>query len=171
MNSWTLLRLNAQNQTRYIEHVHEHVPCVETYFPVYEKKTRPHGKRQPIVVIRPVYPGYIFAKLNMSGKEVHLMINLPVRARFIKLNGENGERMISTIPDRVIQELRRLESMHMLVCEMHKQSPYVPGLKVRVHTPVADIQAIVIALLHGKRVKVDSALGTMSVPVHQVSLV
>ena len=167
MHSWTLLRLNAQNQDRYIGHVQEHIPDVETYFPTYEKITRPHGKRQPIVVIRPVYPGYVFAKLNVDGKEVHLMVSMPIRARFIKLRGEGA---ISTIPDRVIHELRRLESLHLLVREIHRVSPYQPGVKVRVCTPVADIQAIVIALLHGKRIKVDSALGTMSVPIHQVSL-
>jgi transcription antitermination factor NusG len=158
--------LNAQKLDRYIEHVQEHVPDAETYFPTYEKITRPHGRRQPVVVVRPVYPGYVFARLNIDGMDVRLMVSLPVRARFIKF-GEG----ISTIPDRVIQELRRLESLHMLVREVQKVSPFVPGVKVRIHTPVADIQAIVIALLHGKRVKVDSLLGTMSVPVHQVSVV
>ena len=167
MFSWTLLRLNAQRQDRYIEHVHEHTPDVETYFPTYEKLTRPHGKRQPIVVIRPVYPGYLFAKLDTDGKDVHLMISMPIRARFIKLKGDGA---ISTIPERVIHELRRLESLHLLVREIHRVSPYQPGVKVRVCTPIADIQAIVIALLHGKRIMVDSALGTMSVPIHQVSL-
>ena len=167
MNSWTLLRLSAQNQDRYVDHVKEHVPDVETYFPTYEKITRPHGKRQPIVVIRPVYPGYLFARLDLDGKDVHLMVSMPIRARFIKLKGEGA---ISTIPDKVIQELRRLESLHLLVREIHRISPYQPGVKVRVCTPVADISAIVIALTHGKRIKVDSVLGTMSVPVHQVSL-
>ena len=167
MHSWTLLRLNAQNQDRYVSYVREHITDVETYFPTYEKITRPHGKRQPIVVIRPVYPGYLFAKLDTDGKDVHLMISMPIRARFIKLKGDGA---ISTIPERVIHELRRLESLHLLVREIHRVSPYQPGVKVRVCTPIADIQAIVIALLHGKRIKVDSALGTMSVPIHQVSL-
>ena len=167
MHSWTLLRLNAQNQDRYVDYVHEHIADVETYYPTYEKVTRPHGKRQPIVVIRPVYPGYLFAKLDLDGKDVHLMVSMPIRARFIKLKGEGA---ISTIPDRVIYELRRLESLHMLVREVHRVSPYQPGVKVRIHMPIADISAIVIALLHGKRIRVDSALGTMSVPVHQVSL-
>jgi transcription antitermination factor NusG len=168
MDSWTLLRLNPQLQTRYIYHVQEHVPDVETYFPCFEKITRPHGRRQPVVVIRPVYPGYIFAKIDVDGQCIHMMTTLPVRARFIKLKG-NG--LISTIPDRVIHELRRLENLRLLVREIHHISPYQPGVKVRVCTPVADIQAIVIALLHGKRIKVDSTLGVMSVPMHQVNLV
>jgi transcription antitermination factor NusG len=166
MNSWTLLRLNPQLQARYINHVQENIPDVETYYPTYEKKTRPHGKRQPIVVIRPVYPGYVFAKLDIDGLDVHLMISSPVRARFVRFGPG-----ISTIPDRVIHELRRLESLHLLVKEIHRVSPYTPGVKVRIHTPVADISAIVIALLHGKRIRVDSPLGTVTVPVHQVSLV
>lgn len=167
-NSWTLLRLMAQNQDRYIDHVREHIANVEVYFPTYEKVTRPHGKRQPIVVIRPVYPGYVFANLDVDGYDVYHMTRAPIRARFIKLKGD-GE--ISTIPDRVIVELRRLESLHLLVKEIHRVSPYQPGVKVRVCTPVADIQAIVVALLHGKRLRVDSQLGTMNVPIHQVTLV
>jgi transcriptional antiterminator RfaH len=165
MNSWTLLRLNAQKLERYLEHVQEHVPDVETYFPTFEKITRPHGRRQPVVVVRPVYPGYVFANLNVDGRDVRLMVSLPVRARFIKF-GEG----ISTIPDRVIHELRRLESLRMLVREIQKVNPYAPGVKVRIHTPVADIQAIVIAILHGKRIKVDSPLGNVVVPLHQVSV-
>ena len=172
MNSWTLLRLNPQQQDRYIGHVTEHIPDVETYFPIYEKVTRPHGKRQPVVVIRPVYPGYVFAKLNedeeghLSGVEMRLMMSMPVRARFIRFGPG-----ISMIPDRVIHELRRLENLHMLVREVHRVSPYTPGVKIRVCTPVADISAVVIALLHGKRLRVDSQLGTMNVPIHQVTLV
>jgi transcription antitermination factor NusG len=119
-----------------------------------------------MVVVRPVYPGYVFAKLDVDGIGVRLMISCPVRARFIKFG-----QGIETIPDRVITELRRLENLHMLVREVQRVSPYAPGVKVRIHTPVADIQAIVIALLHGKRVRVDSRLGTVTVPVHQVSLV
>jgi transcription antitermination factor NusG len=168
MHSWALLRLNPQLQSRYIDHVAEYAPDVETYYPRYEKMTRPHGKRQPIVVVRPVYPGYIFANLDLDGRCVHLLISLPVKARFIRLEFGGG---ISPIPDRVIQEIRRLESLHMLVREVHRISPYQPGVKVRIHMPIADISAIVIALLHNKRVKVDSALGIMNVPQHQVSLV
>jgi transcription antitermination factor NusG len=166
MDSWTLLRLNAQNQTKYLEQVQEHMPDVETYFPTYEKITRPHGRRQPVVVIRPVYPGYVFAKLDISGSDIRLMISLPVRARFIKFGGN-----VSTIPERVIHELRRLESLHLLVREIQRISPYAPGVKVRIHTPIADIQAIVIALVHGKRIRVDSPLGSVVVPIHQVSLI
>jgi hypothetical protein len=118
-------------------------------------------------VLRPVYPGYIFAKLNVEGYEVYHMTRAPIQARFIKLKGDGS---ISTIPDGVIIELRRLESLHLLVKETHRVSPFQPGVKVRVCTPIADIQAIVIALLHGKRVRVDSVLGTMSVPIHQVSI-
>ena len=164
-NSWSLLRLNPQNQEKYVDHVQENVPGVETYFPVFEKKTRPHGKRQPVVVVRPVYPGYVFARLDMNGVNVHLLVNSPIKARFIRFGGT-----ISLIPERVINEIRRLESQRMLVREIHI-NPYVPGRKVRVHLPVADIQAIILQLLHGKRALVETPLGRMSVQLHKMTLV
>ena len=167
LNNWTLLRLNPQRQDQYIEQVEENIPNVETYYPTFEKVTRPHGKRQPIVVIRPVYPGYLFARIDVEdGTSMRLMMSMPVRARFIKFGPG-----VSRIPDRVICELRRLERLHMLVREIHRVSPYSPGVKIRIHTPVADISAVVIALLHGKRLKVDIQLGTLNVPIHQVTLV
>jgi len=163
-NSWTLLRLNAQNQNKYVEHVQENIPDVELYFPRYEKITRPHGMRQPIVVKRPVYPGYIFAKLDINGESVHMLISTPVRARYVKF-GQN----IPTIPDRVIWDLQRLEGLKVLVREV-QVNPFQPGRKVRIHTPVYDIQAMIISLLHGKRALVDTTLGRMSVHLHQMTL-
>jgi transcription antitermination factor NusG len=165
MNSWSLLRLNPQSQTKYVEHVQENVPDVETYYPVFEKKTRPHGRRHPMVVVRPVYPGYVFACLDMNGASVHLLMNSPIKARFIRFGGG-----ISLIPSRVIDELRRLESQRMLIREIHI-NPYMPGKKVRVHLPVADISAIILSLLHGKRALVETPLGRMSVQLHKMTLV
>jgi transcription antitermination factor NusG len=165
VNSWTLLRLNPQNQSRYIDHVADNHPEVEIYFPVFQKTTRPHGRRHPVVVSRPVYPGYVFANIDMNGHGVRLLISTPIRARFIRF-GPN----ISTIPDRVITELRRLEGLSLLVREVHRVNPYVPGVRVRVHTPIADIQAVIIALLNRSRVKVDSVLGNITVPIHQVTI-
>src|SRR5215471_14000540 len=125
MNSWTLLRLNAQRQSAYVEHVAEHIPEVEMYFPTFEKVTHPHKKRQPIVVLRPVYTGYVFARLDIDGYNVYHMTRTPIQARFIKLTGDGT---ISTIPDRVIAELKRLESLHLLVKETHRVSPFQRGV-------------------------------------------
>jgi transcription antitermination factor NusG len=118
-----------------------------------------------MVVWMPVYPGYVFARLDMDGDGIHELVTCPVKARFIKFGGE-----ISTIPDKVIHELRRLESLSMLVREVQRVNPYRPGVKVRVHTPVADIQAVIVALIRGNRLKVDSCIGTITVPVHKVNL-
>jgi len=156
--------LNPQKQTRYIDYVAEYHPEVETYFPVYNKTTRPHGKRQPIVVILPVYPGYVFVNLERNGTEFHALARGPVKARFIKF-GED----ISIIPDKVIIELRRLERLSMLMREV-QINPYTPGRKIRVHTPVADITGIILRLMNGNRVEIDSAIGKMTVKKHLVVL-
>lgn len=165
MSSWSLLRLNPRLQDQYIDHVAENLPNVEMYFPTFKKVTRPHGKRKPVVVIQPVYPGYVFANMDMDGRTIHMMVSTPMKARFIKFGIG-----ISIVPGRVIDELKRLERLNQLVREIRYINPYVRGVKVRIHTPVADIHAIVIRLLHSNRVKVDSPLGTMTVPLHQVSL-
>jgi transcription antitermination factor NusG len=165
VNSWTLLRLNAQKQEKYIEHVKETMPDVEVYFPVYDRVTRPHGKRQPIVVIRPVYPGYLFTKFDVDGPNVHGLVSAPVKARFIKFGPD-----ISRIPDRVIWELKHLENLKVLVREVHV-NPFKPGRKVRIHLPIADINAIIIQLAHGNRALVDTAVGRMNVRMHQMTLV
>jgi len=163
--SWTLLRINPQKQAKYLEHVREKIDDVITYFPVYQKTTRPHGKRQPIVVTLPVYPGYLFTKFDVDGPNVHKLISLPVRARFIKFGQE-----ISKIPDRVIWDLQRLENLKVLVREVHV-NPFKPGRTVRIHLPIADISAIIIALTHGNRALVDTTVGVMSVRMHQMTLV
>jgi transcription antitermination factor NusG len=164
VNSWTLLRLNPQKQSRYIEHVAENIPGVEMYFPVYNKTTRPHGRRQPLVVILPVYPGYIFANVDVNGEGIYSLIRTPIRARFIRFGPE-----ISLIPDKVIVELRRLERLSMLMRESYV-NPYTPGRKIRIHTPVADIAGIIIRLMNGDRVEVDSPIGRMTVKRHLVAL-
>jgi transcription antitermination factor NusG len=166
VNSWTLLRLNPQNQNKYVDHVVENHPDVEVYYPVYERMTRPHGKRQPMVVVCPVYPGYIFANLDINGHGVRLLVSAPIRARYIRFGPA-----ISTIPDRVIDELRRLEIRKLLVREIQRISPYAPGVKVRIHTPIASIEAIIIQLLNQSRAMVDTSLGRVTVPVSSLTIV
>lgn len=166
MSDWTLLRLNPQLQTRYVDHVAENHPEVETYFPVFDKVTRPHGMRKPLIVTRPVYPGYVFARVEMGGKSVRMLVSAPVKARFIRFGG-----VISTVPDKVIEELRRLESHKLLVREIQRINPYIPGRKVRVHTPIADIQAVIISLINRSRAVVDTPVGRVTVHIHQVTLI
>jgi transcription antitermination factor NusG len=148
-----------------VDHVAENIPEVETYYPVFEKLVRPHGLRKPMAVTRPVYPGYVFAKIEMNGKSVHMLVSAPVKARFIRFGGT-----ISTVPDDVIRELRRLELSKLLVREIHRVNPYIPGKKVRIHTPVADIQAVIIALLNKTRAVVDTPVGRVTVQIHQITI-
>jgi Transcription termination factor nusG len=164
MNSWSLLRLNPQNQERYVEHVRDNRPDIETYYPLYDRITRPHGIRHPIKVPTPVYPGYVFAFADMDSRDVRWLVSSPVKAYFIKFGG-----VISVIPERVITEIKRLESLRMLVREQIKINPYQPGRPVVVHTPAADIQAVIVRLMGGNRAVVDTSLGRATVRIHSIT--
>lgn len=164
MNSWSLLRLNPQSQDRYVEYVREGSPRIETYFPKYERVTRPHGVRHPVIVELPVYPGYVFARCDIDSRDVHVLTSSPVRAYFIRFGGT-----ISIVPDKVITEIRRLESLRELVKERAKMNPYHPGRMVVIHTPAADIQAIIVKLMGGNRAIVDTSLGRATVRTHSLS--
>src|SRR5262245_39485863 len=165
LNSWTLLRTNSTTQTRFCDHIREKHPTIILYYPQYKRWTRPHGVRRPILSTRPVYPGYVFACPSPDPHDFYTLTHSPVRAWFVRFGST-----IPTIPDSIIQELRRLESLNKLVIEERHQNPYHPGRKVTVHIPVADIQAVIIRLIAQTKVKVDTPLGVMTVPIHKVTL-
>jgi hypothetical protein len=167
MSTWALLRTSPQSQDRYVEHVRENCPEVETYFPVYRKITRPARKRHPIPVTLPVFPGYVFAHFDLANdsRVVRLLVSSPVRAYFIRFGGEIG-----IVPHAVIAELRRLESLGQLIKEQARRNPFRPGRPVMVHTPMYDIQAVIVRLMGGNRVIVDTPLGEATVRIHSITL-
>jgi len=166
MDSWTLLRLNPRLQIQYVDHVAEHMPNIETYYPVYVKKTRPHGQRYPVYVKNPVYPGYVFVKLNIEGGMFRYLITTPIKAYYIKFGGN-----ISTIPEKVIDKLRGLEARGLLVREIQRENPFKPGKMVRVHLPYADITAVIIRLLKRQNMAlIDTPIGRTTVHIHKMSV-
>jgi hypothetical protein len=162
---WTLLRINPQNQSRYVEHVGKTFPDVEVYYPVFTKLTRPARRRHPIVITLPVYPGYVFARIDLDAR-VRDMLNTPVHARFIRFG-----QAISVVPDPVIVEIRRLESMQLLVRDSYRESPFQPGRRVRVILPMADLTAVVVHIMSGNRAVVDTPLGNVIVPIHKMRVI
>jgi transcription antitermination factor NusG len=162
---WTLLRLNPQSQGRYIDHVAKTFPDIEVYFPVFTKLSRPARRRHPVVKTQPVYPGYIFAHLDLDMR-IRDMLSCPVRARFVKFG-----QTISVVPPEVITEIKRLEALKLLVREEHRVSPFQPGRRVRVSLPMADITAVVVYLMNKNRAVVDTPLGNVIVPVHKMTLI
>lgn len=159
MNSWTLLRLNATLQSRFLEHIQDQYPDAKLYFPTYSRLTRPANKRHPILTTKPVYPGYIFTGLDSVGT-----IKSTIRFHYVRFGGK-----IALVPDSVIQELRRLESLNALVTIKTMQNPYTPGTRIVVHTPAYDIHAIIVSLSKNQIIA-DTPLGTISVPIHRVKL-
>jgi transcription antitermination factor NusG len=115
--------------------------------------------------MRPVYPGYVFAYLDLDNR-IRDMMTTPVKARFIRFG-----QTISIVPIEVIAEIRRLEGLKLLVKETHRASPFQPGVKVRVSLPIADITAVVIHLMNKSKAMVDTSLGKVVVPIHKMTIV
>lgn len=159
---WSLLKLNPQKQRGYVECLKEYLPGVEAYYPVYSRVVRPHGSRRAKEVKRPVYPGYLFVMVG-NGGDMHGPVNLPVRARWVRFGG-----VVESIPDRVIQGLRRLEDNGDLVREVKYVNPYIPGTQVRVHLPVGDLFAVIVRLVSGNRAIVEMPLGRATVHLHRL---
>ena len=167
---WALLKLNPQQQDKYLEYVHERLPDVETYYPRYDRVTRPAGKRQPISLKTAVWPGYIFVVYRITYQR--LLLTLPVRAWFIRLAYDRAEDMnnqVSLMPDWVIQGIRRMEANNDLVHQPRKLTPYTRGTDVLVHLPVRTIRATIIRVA-GSSALVDTDWSHMRVPLGSVAL-
>lgn len=171
-NSWTILRLNATAQAKFVSYVNELYPDVILYFPVYKRFVRPAKAPRPIRVVKPVYPGYIFANLDLDSSTPHILTSTPTRASFVRLKSidPDSHPTISTIPDRVIHEIMRLECSNQLIREEIRINPYYPGRPVRIHTPVADIDGIILRIMGKIRALVSTPLGRITVPVTQCEL-
>lgn len=161
---WSLLKLNPQKQRGYVESLHEYFPGIESYYPIYTKLSRPHGSRRPMRVERPVYPGYLFLKVR-EGDDWQAPVSLPVRARWVKFGG-----IVESIPDRVVQGLRKLEEAGELVREVKYVNPYVAGAQVRVHLPMQDLLAVIVRLVGKNRALVEMPLGRATVHLHRLQV-
>jgi hypothetical protein len=160
---WSLLKLNPQKQRGYVDLLKEHLPGVEAYYPRYSRMIRPHGARRPKRVERPVYPGYLF--IMVGNGDMHGPVSLPVSARWVKFGGK-----VESVPGFVVEQLRKLERANELVREVKYVDPYVPGARVRVHLPVQDIHAVIVKLVGGNRVLVDTNLCRVTVPRHRIQI-
>jgi hypothetical protein len=161
---WSLLKVSPQKQNGYVELLKEYCQGIESYFPVYQHVTRPHGVRRPVKVSRPVFPGYLFLKV-VDG-EMRRPVSLPVAARWVRFGGR-----IEAIPNFVIQRLQKLELDNQLVREVKYVNPYTPGVRVRVHLPVYDVFGFIVKLVHGNRAVVDTTLCRVIVPIHTLQVV
>ena len=167
---WTLLRLNPQLQAKYCEYVQGTWPELEVYYPKYRRISRPSGKRYPITLVLPVYPGYVFANVAMHKTHIHGLISAPIKAYFIRLKALPDDiRTISTIPESVIVKLKHLEARNELMVESVQQSPYQPGRRIVVKHPSFDLLAIIVKI-RGTHVIADTNIGRVDVPIHTIEL-
>jgi hypothetical protein len=151
-----------QKQEHFVDLLKEYLPGTEAYYPVYTKMSRPHGQRRAKEVTRPVYPGYLFVLIG-NGGNMHGPVSLPVRASWVRFGGH-----VEAVPDFVIQKLRDMEKANELVREIKYVNPYYPGARVRVHTPVQDILAVIVKLVGRNRAVVDGPMCRITVPIHRL---
>jgi hypothetical protein len=68
------------------------------------------------------------------------------------------------IPEHVIDNLRRLESLHQSILQDQNDIKLHPGQKIRVAFPTIDVLAVLIQVGASKAV-VDTPLGRVTVPL------
>jgi hypothetical protein len=165
---WGLLKLNPVSQRRYLNFMTEFNPVIKFYYPCYDRVRRPAGSRHPVVVPTAVYPGYVFVRLDC---DLRVILDGPVRVYFVRFggNGRGKQGRIGTIREEVINRLQMMERSGQLVREEVKENPFMAGRGVRVHTPVADINGVIVMCTQSsRRAIVDTVLGRWDVPIHQV---
>jgi transcriptional antiterminator RfaH len=153
---WNLLRVNPASQNRYLAYLNEHHPTIETYVPHHIVLRRPHGIRKPIPTSQPCYPGYIFANPDPDSADLYYLTRTPIRAYFVRFGAQ-----IESIPEAVITELKRLESLKQLIPE--PKPAWTPGQRVHISSPAMDIQAILVRLITSDKMLVDTPFCQMVV--------
>jgi hypothetical protein len=160
--SWSLLRVNASQQSLFCDVLLKMWPEVILYYPRYTKITRPAGRRMPIQTELPVYPGYVF----LGAPFIHVATRTPYRISYVRFGGN-----IAEVPDRVVTEVQRLEAEGRLMVETVKENPWKKGTKIVILTQAFDVQAYVISVLRNNAaVLADTPLGRMVVPVHKIQV-
>jgi transcription antitermination factor NusG len=163
--NWLLIKTPAQTQPRYVSQVEQFHPSIPIYIPTYKHTTRLHKHRRHITITKPVYPGYIFAQPDLTIGEHYHLTRLPTPAYFIRFGRE-----ISLIPERVIEELRRLESLHLLSPRQDQNDITLhPGQKIRVAFPTIDVVGTLIYVIAQAKAVVDTPLGTVTVALTRVA--
>jgi len=140
------------------------------YFPQYERKVRPHGARRPVVKVRPVYPGYLFVRIDFEGPDIGKLVRLPVRARWVRF-GLADESHLDIIPNFVVERLQILEKCGRLVVEVKHVSPYRVGTAVLVQSvQFGCIAATILRLIGDHKAEVNTTLGKAFVPIHMLEV-
>jgi len=164
MPAWTLLQLLPASFPKYLDHIQNRYPHIEIYYPRHEVLSRPAGRRRPLPVIRPIFPGYLFARPDFAnGDHRSLTHNTPTRVFFVKFGGH-----IEFISERTINILKTMENLGQLAPKPGPQPRLTSGQRVIVALPTVDLIGIILRIAQNK-VLVDVSIGQMTVPLHQVA--
>jgi transcriptional antiterminator RfaH len=132
LTSWFVVRTQSRAEEKAMLHLTNQ--GFTTYLPRYRRRVR-HARRNQ-VVLRPLFPGYLFVSLD------------PDRCRWRSINGTVGVREILTngdsplaVSDRIIDEIRAREDETGAV-KLAAPS-FAPGQAVRLlEGPLADLNGL-----------------------------
>lgn len=163
-NPWSLLRILPSLMPKYCDHVTNRFPTIELYFPQHRVLSRPTGHRYPKLVLRPTFPGYIFARPDFSIGEHNLLTrNVPARVFFVKFGPD-----IEFIPERVIIELKKLENEDLLRPKAERMRALAPGQRVLFRVETSDLIGIIHRIYQNK-VTIDTSHTRVTVPIDIVN--
>ena len=96
---WYALKLRSNFEHR------AHLFCqgndVETFLPTYKRRSRKHGG--PKVLDRPLFPGYLFAHIDLGSPEKVSLLRAPGAVDLVRFG-----RTASVIPDREMESVKLL---------------------------------------------------------------
>ncbi len=94
---WYALRIRSNFERRAHEFCQGH--RLETLLPTYRRMSRKHGG--PKVIDRPLFPGYLFAHIDVRSPEKVALLNSPGAVELVRFGGRP-----CTIPEQEIESVR-----------------------------------------------------------------
>src|ERR1700734_1448230 len=132
LTSWFVVRTQSRTEEKAMQHLANQ--GFTAYLPRYRRRVR-HARRNE-VVLRPLFPGYLFVQLD------------PQRCRWRSINGTFGVQAILTqgdallpVADSIIAEIKAREDTDGVV--KLAQPLFAPGQVVRLlEGPLADLNGL-----------------------------
>lgn len=145
MRRWYVVRSHAQAEARAQAHLARQ--GFETWLPLHRRRIR-HARRA-VAALRPLFPGYLFVRLDLAGEPWRSVLSTVGVAAVVGAEGRPAP-----VPEPVIAELRARADAAGVV-ELGPAHPFRRGDRVRfAHGALRDIEAILEAATDADRVAV-----------------
>lgn len=161
--AWIVLRVREME--KFAGYVREFSPEIELYWPEMMKIVRPAGCRRTRRVKVPVFPGYVFADVDLGDGECERLIRCPYKVRVMRFDGS-----IEVVSLPVIEELKRMEmDGGWDEVDVKRGCSYRLYDRVVIRWENAVVPGVIVRLIAGSRVIVQAEFAKMVVPVHALN--